>query len=258
MNSGALKEILKVEFLSFTKEEIENIMDEELEKSPEEMDTELIEMCLDILTGKPKEKADEVLTDSPAVSDKTVKKIKFKKGILVAAIIALFITVSVPVGAKIFDINVPESILKIYEEYFQLNLDGETQSEDLDTILACYDLDSLILPRFLFLDCKISEFEKVIDEHKTQISFKYVSKEQKMSGDVILNIFKQNMNFLDREMKVNDQYEEAKRITVNGINVIVFKKGREVYILYSVTGTEYNIMLYGVTIDEAVEIASTL
>ena len=98
----------------------------------------------------------------------------------------------------------------------------------------------------------------MIDEYKTQISFKYVSKEQKMSGDVILNIFKQNMNFLDREMKVNDQYEEAKRITVNGINVIVFKKGREVYILYSVTGTEYNIMLYGVTIDEAVEIASTL
>jgi len=77
MNSGALKEILKVKFLSFTKEEIENIMDEELEKSPEEMDTELIEMCLDILTGEPKEKAGEVLTDSPAVSDKTVKKISF-------------------------------------------------------------------------------------------------------------------------------------------------------------------------------------
>ena len=38
MNSCTLKEILKVNFLSFTKEEIENIMEEELEKSPEEMD----------------------------------------------------------------------------------------------------------------------------------------------------------------------------------------------------------------------------
>lgn len=258
MNSGALKEILKVKFLSFTKEEIENIMDEELEKSPEEMDTELIEMCLDILTGEPKEKADEVLTDSPAVSDKTVKKIKFKKGILVAAIIALFITVSVPVGAKIFDIDVPESILKIYEEYFQLNLDGEKHGDDLNTVLAANGLSDAVLPQFLFSDCKISDFKESVSNAKTHIKFKYFDEKNGISGGVNLNIYSENTNFLDDEMKINDQYGEAKKVVVNGINIVVFKKGEEVCLVYSYDATEYNVVLYGITVEEAIEIANTL
>lgn len=258
MDSGTLKEILKVKFLSFTKEEIENIMDEELEKSPEEMDTELIEMCLDILTGEPKEKADEVLTDSPAVSDKTVKKIKFKKGILVAAIITLLITISIPVGAKIFDIDVPESILKVYEEHFQLNLDGETQSEDLNTVLATNGLSDAVLPQFLFSDCKISEFEKVDYDDKTQVKFKYSDEKNGMSGGVNLNIYDENIDFIDDDMNINDQYEEAKRVVVNGINVVIFNDGNETFIVYSVDKTQYTIVLFGVTLDEAIEIAKTL
>ena len=50
-------------------------MEEELEKAPEEMDTELIDMCLDILMGEPKEKADENLAVSPAVSEKKAKRV---------------------------------------------------------------------------------------------------------------------------------------------------------------------------------------
>lgn len=258
MDSGTLKEILKVKFLSFTKEEIENIMDEELEKSPEEMDTELIEMCLDILTGEPKEKADEVLTDSPAVSDKTVKKIKFKKGILIAAIITLFITISIPVGAKIFDIDVPESILKVYEEYFQLNLDGETQSEDLNTVLATNGLSDAVLPQFLFSDCKITEFEKVDYDDKTQVKFKYSDEKNGISGGVNLNIYGENIDLSDGDMNVNNQYEEGEEIIVNGINVVVFKKGGESLIVYKRNRIEYSIKLNGVSFEKAIEIASTL
>lgn len=49
MDKKTLLEILKTEPFSFTLREIEEIMDEELGKSPDDMDTELIDLCADIL-----------------------------------------------------------------------------------------------------------------------------------------------------------------------------------------------------------------
>lgn len=258
MNSGTLKEILKVNFLSLTKEEIEIIMNEELEKAPEEMDTELIDMCLDILTGEPVNKADEKLTVSPAVSENKVKKIKFKKGILVAAIIMLLISIAVPVGAGIFDIDVPENILKVYEEHFKLDTEGESQSEDLTELLDRNNLSDVILPQFLFVDCEISNFQIISVDFAKQVIFEYIDQEQKSSGSVILTTSDVHSGFLDGEMMVDGQYDEAKQLDVNGINVVVFNKGEENLIVYQMSGVEYSIILKDTTFDKAVEIASTL
>lgn len=258
MNSSTLKEILKVKDLSFSKEEIENIMDEELEKSPEEMDAELIDMCLDILTGVQEKKADENTSDSSAKPNKKVKTIKFKKGMLVAAIITLLITIVIPVGAKIFDIDVPESMLKVYEEYFHLDIDGDINSGDLDSLLAEHDLKDVVLPRFLFLDCKITDFEKYVEGSVTKVSFDYVDEVQNISGNVILGNSDNYVNFFDGDMLVNDQYESARRIDVNGIGVLVFNDGSKGLIVYRIEEIEYNIELYGVTFERTLEIAGTI
>lgn len=258
MNSGTLKEILKVNILSLTKEEIESIMNEELEKAPEEMDTELIDMCLEILTGEPEERADEKLTVSPAVSEKKVKKFTFKKGILVAAVIILLISIAAPAGAKFFNIDVPENILKVYEDRFSLDTQGESQSDDLDTLLAENDLKKVILPRFLHTDCKITSFQKNDDNFTNQVIFEYVAEEQKISGKVILAMTDEHSEFLDGELLVNNQYNEVKQITINEINVFVFNKGIENLIVYQLYGAEYHIILNGITFDKAIEIASTL
>ena len=258
MNSGTLKEILKVNILSLTKEEIESIMNEELEKAPEEMDTELIDMCLEILTGEPEERADEKLTVSPAVSEKKVKKFTFKKGILVAAVIILLISIAAPAGAKFFNIDVPENILKVYEDRFSLDTEGESQSDDLADILAENDLSDVVLPKFLCADCEIRDFQKNNDNFTTQVVFEYIDAEQKINGKVTLNISNDRSEFLDGELLINSQYNEAEQITVNGINVIVFNKGYENFIVYFVGGIEYSIELKGTTLDRAIEIASTL
>lgn len=49
MEKDILLEILKCAPISFTLKEIEDMMDEELGKSPSEMDAELIDICADIL-----------------------------------------------------------------------------------------------------------------------------------------------------------------------------------------------------------------
>ena len=188
MNDSTLKEVLKVNFLSFSKEEIENIMEEELEKAPEEMDTELIDMCLNVLTGEPKEKADENLAVSPAVSEKKAKRINFKKGILVAAIITLLISIAIPVSANVYNIDIPENILKIYDKFFELDLTDKKQGERLDYLLAENDLQQLVLPQFLFTQCEISGFESVNEELNTHIYFDFVEKENNINGRVKLDL----------------------------------------------------------------------
>lgn len=258
MNDSTLKEVLKVNFLSFSKEEIENIMEEELEKAPEEMDTELIDMCLDILMGEPNEKADEDLAASPAVSDKKAKRINFKKGILVAAIITLLLSIAIPVSANVFNIDVPENILKIYGKFFELDLTDKKQGERLDYLLAENDLQQLVLPQFLFTQCEISEFEKIENDFATRAHFNFTDKENNTSGRVTLASLVNKMDFLNGETLVNGRYEEAKQLTINGINVIVFSENNSCVIVYYINDVEYSIVLNGVTFDKAVEIASTL
>lgn len=258
MNDSTLKEVLKVNFLSFSKEEIENIMEEELEKAPGEMDTELIDMCLDILMGEPNEKADENLAVSPAVSDKKAKRINFKKGILVAAIITLLLSIAIPVSANVFNIDVPENILKLYGKFFDLDFEREIQNKDLFIILSEHELNDIILPLYLYDHCEISDFEKIEKKFLSHISFNFSCKEDNIYGRARLDSMGNEMYFLNGEMLFNGLYEEVKQLTVNGIDVVVFSENNNCFIIYYINELEYSIVLNGVTFDKAVEIASTL
>ena len=258
MNDSTLKEVLKVNFLSFSKEEIENIMEEELEKAPEEMDTELIEMCLDILMGEPNEKADEDLAASPAVSDKKAKRINFKKGILVAAIITLLLSIAIPVSANVFNIDVPENILKLYGKFFDLDFEREIQNKDLFIILSEYELNDIILPLYLYDHCEISDFEKFEENSVIRIRFKFCDKENNIYGGVRLDSMENEMDFINGEMLIDGNYDQVKQLTVNGIDVVVFSENDDCFIVYSVNNVEYHIVVKGVSFNKAVEIASTL
>ena len=258
MNDSTLKEVLKVNFLSFSKEEIENIMEEELEKAPEEMDTELIDMCLDILMGEPNEKADEDLAASPAVSDKKAKRINFKKGILVAAIITLLLSIAIPVSANVYNIDIPENILKIYEEFFALDFEKGKQNKNLSVILTENELNDIILPRYLYTQCDISDFEKTDEKLLSHISFNFTCKEDNIYGRARLDSMENKMEFLNGEMMVDGSYNQVKQLIVNGIDVVVFSENDDCFIVYSVNNVEYHIVVKGVSFNKAVEIASTL
>ena len=258
MNDSTLKEVLKVNFLSFSKEEIENIMEEELEKAPGEMDTELIDMCLDILMGEPKKRADEDLAALPAVSDKKAKRINFKKGILVAAIITLLLSIAIPVSANVFNIDVPENILKFYEKCFDLDFERGKQNKKLSVILSENELDDIVLPLYLYDHCEISDFEKIEKKILSHISFNFSCKEDNIYGRARLDSMGNEMDFLNGEMLFNGLYEEVKQLTVNSIDVVVFSENNNCFIIYYINELEYSIVLNGVTFDKAVEIASTL
>ena len=51
MNKEILKNLMRTSSVEFTYDEINEMLNEELEKSPEEMDTELVELCIDVLSN---------------------------------------------------------------------------------------------------------------------------------------------------------------------------------------------------------------
>ena len=118
MNKEILQKILKTDSVKLSDTEIQSILDEELEKSPDEMDTQLIDLCLDILTSK-----DEAPEKKPSC-----KKKKLRTVLIIAAVISILAVLSVPVGAHVFKIEAAENAVQVFEDYIQIFF-GKTKPE---------------------------------------------------------------------------------------------------------------------------------
>lgn len=128
MDSKDLIQILKSDPLKFTFEEIEQMMDEELEKDPAEMDTDFIDLCADTLN-----KALEANKENTSVHNEDGKKrikIKIIRAIVIAAVMAAIIGMAIPVAAKYIDNDTSDKIVQFYEDHFSINLrNSETDAD---------------------------------------------------------------------------------------------------------------------------------
>ena len=115
MNRDSLLEILNSNKAKLTFEDIRTIMDEELNKDPEEMDTELVDLCMDVLSGAiSKSEADENKGEAAPSGTNTKKVIKLTRALLIAAIVAVFFSIAIPVSAgyiKANRIDTPDNII---------------------------------------------------------------------------------------------------------------------------------------------------
>ena len=119
-------------------------------------------------------------------------------------------------------------------------------------------MNDIILPLYLYDHCEISDFVKKEEDLLIRAHFIFTDKENEFSGKVRIDSLESKLDFLNGEGLVNGHYEEAKQITINGINVIIFSENNNCFIIYYINELEYSIVLNGVTFDKAVEIASTL
>ena len=152
MDSKDLIQILKSEPLKFTYDEIEQMMDEELEKDPAEMDTDFIDLCANVLN--------QAIEANNKSNNKKHIKIRILKIAAIAAILAITIGIAVPVAAKYVDNDTSDKIVQFYEDHFSINLkDGETDADkhsdkniDLISKLNKSGFDHIILPNALLAD----------------------------------------------------------------------------------------------------------
>ena len=267
MYKDTFREVLKSESMKFTVKEIEEIMDEELNKSPEEMDTELIDLCTEVL-----EKAYLNINDSDLKSEKTEKNkvIKIRKVILVAAIVAVFLCATMPViGAKFSHFEISKNIVTFYDDYIDLDLKkGKTDAKNhsdgsiaiVKELKKQLETDEIILPSLILS----AEYEKEITHCQenvdtVSVAINISSKISKTSGYISIDKYTSNdYNYAMGTGQLTKEFDCVQQLTINGMDVMILGNDSVSFITYLDKNVEYTIYLENCNFEKGVQIAGSI
>lgn len=262
------------EFLSFvndesldglSEEKLNRIIDEEMQKPESEMNTELIEYCLDKINSLNTDTEDNrETTEIKDDGSHTVrhKKLKMKRIIVVAAAIAVLFIGAYSVSAVVSEANLFDGIVELYNDYIRIRFDKTENKTDgyglLDTDLAKeladHGFGEVLLPEaFLSDEIKITGIEYQPGEYISlaTISFKYKHKK----GNFFIT------RHGSKDMMSNENFHnvtsDIKEVEVAGITAYCFMQGKNASVNYS---NELNVYTFYIPMDleEAVEFAKTI
>ena len=271
MTKKQLLKILNDDSLELTVEELENIIEEELQKDESEMDPDLIEYCLYYISkaetdGGKEKKADIAGNDKiaePPAADK-LKKSRFngklKKLLIIAATIALLL-VTTGIATVATNKRVKNSAISFYENHIQVHFDKQKNESgipgtEIAAELRKHDISDLKLPAmFLSRDCIYENITENNTEDMRIISLSYST--NKLSGRVSIREFKSEEFIPSVDFQNTTSYSQAEELSVNGLTVFVIEQGDVCSIAYQDNLTQYIVYL-DTDFSDAVEIAKTL
>lgn len=266
MNREDLIRILKSEPIKFTYAEIEQMMDEELAKSPDEMDTDFVDLCAETLC-----KALSASTEKEPETDKTenkkYKRIKFVKIIAIAAVVTVILGIAVSAAAKHINNDASAKIVQFCVDHFSVNLrnsetEADKHSNDNNGLVAELKksgFDNVILPSVLLkgdytYTVKITENDEFIAA--------YIDFENKNDSSVIYTTITKHKNginsLFNNNTELTTEYDSAKQLSLNGMDILVFGNKEASTITYIDDNTDYCIYFNNDNFDSAVEIAESI
>lgn len=237
-----LFEVLKSKSEQLTYKEIEAILDEELDKAPNEMDTELVRLCLDALT-------------SENVENKSSKRIKMPilKIVAIVAVIVVVFAISITAGAKFFHINAPEGVVKVNGDHFIVDMNNTDVVEDIYLQLSKDGIENAILPRIITAaDTEVNNYVIENGAEYDMITFDFACNDY--DGRATIQKYNNNGKLQDKMPKEVDNYE---LLTVNGVLVLVYANSDMCNIQYTINNMEY-IIYVQCDFDTALKIAKTI
>lgn len=263
MNKITLYDILNTEPIKFTLREIEEMMDEELSKDPDEIDTEFISICADVINKAHAEEDKRIEQEEKLKA----KKIKARKVLLIAAILVFVLSLSLSASAKFFNIDASEKVVKFFNNHFNVTLgnantdaDGYTDNGlELISELNEKGFENIVLPDALISEDYSMKTTTFSGENIEQAIIEFKNNSTNITGNI--SITKHTINndsFTIGQGSVPDSYNQVKQITVNGTDVLVFGDETISYIYYIDKNTEYHIHIRNCNFDSAVEIAETI
>ena len=266
MNSKDIIQILKSEPDKFTYAEIEQMMDEELEKDPSEMDTDFVDLCADVLI-KALSEHKEKETNTKTENKKRIK-IRIAKIIAIAAVVAVIMSMAVTVFAKYVKNDASDEMVKYHDDHFSVDLqngeadaDAEAYSNEstgLVKTLPESGFDHIILPTVLLgneytYDVNVTEDDAFLTA--------LVTLNHKSNNSVITIAITEHKNGIDNTLINNihfsAEYDSAKQITKNGMDILVFGNKEKSSIMYIDNDIDYSISL-NTDFDSAIEIAESI
>lgn len=242
MNTKNFKKFLKDSGWNFNKHDIESIMDKELEKDPNEIDTELVDACLEFLT--------ESNRKSTEIQKKSIKKIKFVKLFAAAIIIVLAVSLSLTAYAKANNINISDALVSWFSNYIVIDYHSKKDTKDTtsqptqktsetlqwENFLNENGFENLYLPRS-FYSQNFSKPQLYKDETETAADF------ANDKFDIQIIKYNSEKDIMNRE--IPGKFKNSEKITVNNTDIYLFEstesKSTITYVSYKVGKTEYYI-----------------
>ena len=243
-------------------ENLNRIIDEEMEKSEEEMNTELIEYCLDKLNKLESETPDT--EEKKGNGDPNGKRInfKFKKVIAIAAAIAVFLFGTLSVSAFVFDVNLFDGIVEIYNDYIRINFDKTNDKADnyqllgteLAKELADNRFDKVLLPEDFFSE--YYEIQKIeYDVTEVVITANITFKNENKHG--YINISKYSMQEIVPDVEFLNVTSNIEELTIGKTTVYCFMQDDSAAITYR-DGLSIYFIQIPLNLDDAIEFAKTI
>lgn len=267
MTKETLMKILNEKSMSFSEKEIHDMMDAELEKSPEEMDTHFVDLCLDVLDGKygegyyvtDRENTENADKDEDAKKAELRKKrLKISRNLLIAAVVTTILTFSATAGAKAVFVNADENLVTYITNHFNIDLKQNAMEDDTLNIvddLHTDGIENVVLPSAIVNDEYI-----VSDYAHSEItnSFKIENNETNISGSVNIIRYDKDYEFSNGTGNINDEYFAVNQAKCDITEVLVLESEDHITIVYAYENTEYTIALDNCDSDTAMKIAETI
>lgn len=251
MDREILKEILKTKSVELSLRDIEQLMDEELEKSPEEMDTELVDLCLECLHSEPQK---QVTNNIPKKKKVTIKKI-----LLIAAAITVFAAFLVPASADKYSIDVsPFTLVEKIGNRLKITA-REPKDFILSDELSNVGIDPKNLPDFLFDEnCIITDFTTRVINGDGHIKIIFEMTDSEMSGYVNIRVAEKFNEEAYITFNITETFTYIKEMYVNEIRIFVFSNDMDSMIKYCTGDKVFSIQLSECDYEKALQIANLI
>ena len=246
-------------------ENLKRIIDEELEKPKEEIDSDLLEYCLDELGRLESEKSNIVAGEGKElISNEKKVKYRKKKWIIVAAAVLLFIVGAVSVSAIVDQGDLWKGVIEFYDDHIRINFkqresdDAENYSmpvSELAQELKKHGFDSVLLPEAILSDeYEITNIE--YEETELILTANVVFKNAKGAGYVHIE------KYFNEDIVPNNDYQNVsnsiEEIRVGDVSVFCFQQEDDAYTITY----KYGLYLYTIFVpndhDEAINFAKSI
>ena len=234
MKKETFMAILEEDSMILTEKQLWEMIDEELAKDPSEMDTDLVDLCLDALDGK--------FDDEEIRQLNSRKRLRPGKILLVAAVIVLILGISLPVCAKHLNLNTGEGIVHYTGDHFKVNMTSSQNSVDVLSKLENENLNAII-PNELLKSEYIYDNYRVHHDSNEFKTYAVDFGNKDFTGTITINKYNDDYDFAIGQNFANEDFEDFEQINKNNIEILVFGDNETSYIYYIVDNMEYSILL---------------
>ena len=239
LSKKKLKKMIDSDFTDLSTEEIKALIQKEVDKGPDKLDTDYIDLCFELLSIK-----------SNSTNAKKVKFTKSAKVLLIAATLMVVFISTITVSAQ-FNLNIPEKIVQLINGNAEIdyNLENADTTADgyalLDTDLAKQIADYGITPvtfpeEMIKENSKITKIKLDMNEDVLKIvdiDFEYNGQK----GSLYIQQISENTGSTGVNTVLD--IKSGRMINVNGMDVLVFEQENSCSIRYKDNFTTYDIHL---------------